>query len=177
MVTMNRAQILWHKFRTQDRGAVLLEAILCVVLVGVMANGFLSGSISSTKVQKQATNHSVVAQTIDDQFEAVKAMRWQDIGTAGVGGVHVGDSLISNPVHGGTIASTKTVTVRGLAMTVVTGVGWQKAPVGGASYGQKVIVIKATWEDGHNLPQRTKTTQIRITPGVSEAAPSKVRRS
>lgn len=167
-------QSLWFKFRNQDRGQILLEAIVSISLIGAIGNGMVNGSIGSTKIQTGAINHSVASQATDDQFEAIKATAWQNIGTLPAKGTASDYLLGRTGIHAGTIDPKKTVTVRGITMTISTAVGWETAPKNGSSYGVKVIVVETTWKNRPDAPVETIKRSHIITPGVNEAAPSKV---
>lgn len=167
---------LWLRLRRQHKGFILLEAVAAVAFIAIVANGLTTGTLSSVRAQNANNNFAVATQGTDAQIEAIKAMSWAKVGTTPT--ARQGDRLISGtPVRTGVIPGVQTVTVRGLELTITTGVAWANPPRGGSAYGMKAIVMETSWQNGPEGARKSIIRTVTLTPGISEAAPSKVRGS
>lgn len=158
----------------RDRGSVLIEAVISCGMLGMMTLGLATSTSASMQTERTAVAHSIAAEAARAATETARATTWTQVATdtqpvdpTVLGGL--------TPVTGGALKATQQETVRGVAMTVNTAVGWQQAPAYQGGYGAKFVVITVQWNDSGKARSISQQTTIRPTPG--EAAPPGVRAS
>ena len=162
-----------RRIRGRDRGSALMEAIIACGMLGMMTLGLATSTSASLQVERTAVGHSVAAEAAHAATETARATTWTQVATD----TNPVDPSVLNglaPVTGGTLKATQQETVRGIALTVDTAVGWQQAPAYQGGYGAKLVVVTVQWSD---TPGKTRsiTQQTTIRPGPGEAAPPGVR--
>ncbi|MGK3708610.1 hypothetical protein [Arthrobacter sp. IK3] len=164
--------------RRKDRGSVLLEAIVSLGIISVLTLGYTAAATSATVTQRTAVNDSIATQVTQDIFETARATPWSKIGTK----TQPVDGLLASGATAiyetsDALPATTTKTLRGLKVTVKTAVGWQDAPGGNSQFGTKLVVVDVSWRDNEADPgsEHSRRERTIITPGIGEAAPSKVR--
>lgn len=163
-------------FRRQDKGFVILECVISLAMIAVLTLGYTDLTTQAAKAQRTAVNHSIAVQTAQGELEKIKATAFTNIGTDKASAVSLPYGV--DPVVGGTVKATSaSITVRGVAMTARTAVGWKKAPSGSSQYGVKLIIVEVTWRDvsSNSDTERTVSQQMYITPGIGEVVPSGIR--
>ncbi|MCC3292577.1 hypothetical protein [Arthrobacter sp. zg-Y1110] len=166
------------RFQKKDRGSVLLEAIVSLGIISVLTLGYTATATSATITQRTAVNDSIATQVTQDVFETARSTPWSKIGTKTKpddGMLPSGATAIYEPSDA--LATTGTKTLRGLKVTVKTAVAWQDKPGGTSAFGTKTLIVDVSWRDNEldadSAHSRRESTII--TPGIGEAAPSKVR--
>lgn len=164
--------------RKKDKGSVLLEAIVSLGIISVLTLGYTAAATSATTTQRTAVNDSIATQVTQDIFETARATPWSKLGTktAPAAGLLASGTTA---IHESTDAlnATSTKTLRGLNVTVKTAVGWQDKPGGTSQFGTKLVVVDVSWRDneGNAGTAHSRRESTIVTPGIGEAAPSKVR--
>ncbi|MCU6480147.1 FG-GAP repeat domain-containing protein [Arthrobacter sp. A2-55] len=157
-----------------DRGSLLLEAIVSMGILAVLVLGFTVSSTRANATQHTGVNEAISSEIIQGELENARATTWSKLGTLGAPASGMLPSGMA-AVTSGTLAPSKTSTVRGLSATIKTAVGWQEL-AGTSGYGTKLVVVDVSWSDT-NAPGGTRNRRETslITPGVGEVAPSTVR--
>ena len=159
----------------RDRGSVMVEAIISVGLAGLTTLGLATAISGSMQVERTAVGHSVAVEAAHAATETARATAWTQVATD----TSPADPTVLGgltPVTGGVLHATQQETVRGVAMTVNTAIGWQQAPAYQGGYGAKLVVVTVQWSDKPGTV-RTISQQTTIRPGIGEAAPPGVRAS
>lgn len=164
--------------RRNDKGSVLLEAVISLGIISLLTLGYTAAATSATVTQRTAINDSIATQVSQGIFETARATPWSKIGTTTkpeTGLLPDASGEIFEAAD--ELPATSTKTIRGLDVTVKTAVGWKDQPGTGSDFGTKLIVVDVSWRDNAADPgsQHSRRESTIITPGIGEAAPSGVR--
>ncbi|GAB2732673.1 type IV pilus modification PilV family protein [Nocardioides pakistanensis] len=168
-----------------DRGSVMIESLVAIMVVGLAMAGFTSTSIAVNKGQRHAQAHDVATQVAHGLLEKAKATPWNRLGYAPTqpslnkvvlkaGGQVLLPSPATTPEWLTDLPGDPVVTVDNINVTVVVSVRWKPGQGSGTAEkpGTKVVTVLAEWPVPGDDDIQSATYTLTRTARAVEAAPT-----
>lgn len=171
------------------RGLVLIEVLLVMAVIGIVLSTATVATHNAFATQRKVHAVDVATHAAHGVLHEASSLPWAQLGFTGdepgFTEAHAGQPSVTvtdpadlakltarDATPAGRILPVEEVTYRGIPVTLNTHIVWQHLPATGgdaAAFGQKKIVVTATWRVGSH--HGTATFETLRTPSLAEVVP------